>query len=95
MHHHSSLQTNRSNSTSNPFEDISHENFNTSHISSVKQGQISVALSLLQGQDLIVLAGTGQGKSLPFILPGLVTKKPALVFCPLNALEEDMVSLVN
>lgn len=53
--------------------------------------QLDIACDMVQGKSGILLAGTGQGKSLPFILPGLITAKTALVLSPLNALEEDQV----
>lgn len=53
--------------------------------------QIQLALSLLQGKSVICIAATGKGKTLPFCLPGLITKKFTIVLSPLNALEEDQV----
>ena len=54
--------------------------------------QIDVAEALLLGLDCSVIAGTGAGKTTPFILPLLVeTKKVVVVISPLNALEEDQV----
>jgi ATP-dependent helicase YprA (DUF1998 family) len=56
--------------------------------------QLWLAVTLIKGQSCILIAGTGQGKSLPFGLPSLVTGKMALVLSPLNALEEDQVCVM-
>ena len=54
--------------------------------------QIDVAEALLLGLDCSVIAGTGAGKTTPFILPLLVEmKKIVVIISPLNALEEDQV----
>lgn len=53
--------------------------------------QLDVACDLIGEKSVILLAGTGQGKSLPFLLPGLITAKTALILSPLNALEDDQV----
>ena len=56
--------------------------------------QLDVAEALLLGLDCSVIAGTGAGKTTPFVLPLLVeTKKVVVVISPLNSLEEDQVSL--
>ena len=56
--------------------------------------QLDVAEALLLGLDCSVIAGTGAGKTTPFILPLLVeTKKVVVIISPLNSLEEDQVSL--
>jgi ATP-dependent helicase YprA (DUF1998 family) len=55
--------------------------------------QIDVAEALLLGLDCSVIAGTGAGKTTPFVLPLLVeTKKVVVIISPLNALEDDQVS---
>lgn len=55
--------------------------------------QLDVAEALLLGLDCSVVAGTGAGKTLPFVLPLLVEdRKIILIISPLNALEEDQVS---
>lgn len=58
--------------------------------------QLDVAEALLLGLDCVVIAGTGFGKSLPFILSllagGTYEDMIIVVICPLNALEEDLVS---
>ncbi|KAF9537693.1 P-loop containing nucleoside triphosphate hydrolase protein, partial [Agrocybe pediades] len=54
---------------------------------------LDIAEALLLGLDCSVIAGTGSGKTLPFVLPLLVeTKKVTIIISPLNALEEDQVS---
>jgi ATP-dependent helicase YprA (DUF1998 family) len=55
---------------------------------------LDVCEALLLGLDCIVIAGTGAGKTMPFIMPLLVdeTKKNmAIIISPLNALEHDQV----
>jgi len=57
--------------------------------------QLDVAEALLLGLDCIVIAGTGAGKTMPFVMPLLVDrtkKKLVIVISPLNDLEEDQVS---
>lgn len=54
--------------------------------------QLDVAESLCLGVDTFLIAGTGEGKTLPFIAPLLRNDKAMiLVISPLNALEEDQV----
>lgn len=58
--------------------------------------QLDVAEALLLGLDCSVIAGTGAGKTIPFILPLLAeTKKVVIIISPLNALEEDQVSNIR
>lgn len=55
--------------------------------------QVDVAKALLLGLDCSVIAGTGAGKTMPFVMPLFVeTKKIVIVISPLNVLEEDQVS---
>ncbi|KAF9560218.1 hypothetical protein CPC08DRAFT_690339, partial [Agrocybe pediades] len=55
--------------------------------------QLDVAEALLLGLDCSVIAGTGAGKTMPFVLPLLVeTKKIVIIISPLNALEEDQAA---
>ncbi|KAF8153870.1 P-loop containing nucleoside triphosphate hydrolase protein [Crassisporium funariophilum] len=55
--------------------------------------QLDVAEALLLGLDCSVIAGTGAGKTIPFVLPLLVeTNKVVIIISPLNALEEDQAS---
>ncbi|KAH7903826.1 P-loop containing nucleoside triphosphate hydrolase protein, partial [Hygrophoropsis aurantiaca] len=55
--------------------------------------QLDVAEALLLGLDCTVIAGTGAGKTMPFVMPLFV--KPdmhVIIISPLNALEEDQAS---
>ena len=55
--------------------------------------QINVAEAILLGLYCTVIAGTGAGKTMPFIMPLFVQpQRVVLVISPLNALEEDQVS---
>ncbi|KAJ3836866.1 hypothetical protein F5878DRAFT_624112 [Lentinula raphanica] len=52
--------------------------------------QIDMAEALLLGLDCSVIAGTGAGKTMPFVMPLFIEReKCVLVISPLNALEED------
>ena len=54
--------------------------------------QLDVGEALKLGLDCSVIAGTGAGKAIPFILPLLAEKKMAvIIISPLNALEGDQV----
>lgn len=54
--------------------------------------QIDVAEALLLGLDCTVVAGTGAGKTMPFVMPLFVeSEKTVIIISPLNALEEDQV----
>ena len=54
--------------------------------------QVDVAEALLLGVDCTVIAGTGAGKTMPFVMPLFVeTEKIMVIISPLNALEEDQV----
>ncbi|KAJ3848712.1 P-loop containing nucleoside triphosphate hydrolase protein [Lentinula lateritia] len=55
--------------------------------------QINVAEALHLGLDCTVIAGTGAGKTMPFVMPLLIDKdKRIIIISPLNALEEDQAS---
>jgi superfamily II DNA/RNA helicase len=57
--------------------------------------QLDIAEALILGLDCIAIAGTGSGKTMPFVMPLLVDrtkKKMVIVISPLNDLE-DRVSL--
>lgn len=59
--------------------------------------QLDISEATLLGLDCIAIAGTGSGKTMPFIMPLLVdrtNKKMVIVISPLNDLEEDQVSRV-
>ena len=57
--------------------------------------QLDIAEAILLGLDCVAVAGTGSGKTMPFVMPLLVDrtkKKMVIVISPLNDLEEDQVS---
>ena len=57
--------------------------------------QPDAAELLILGLDCVVVAGTGTGKTIPFMLPLFVhdsRDKLVLIISPLNALEMDQVS---
>ena len=55
--------------------------------------QVDVSEALLLGLDCSVIAGTGAGKTMPFVMPLFVeSNKIIIVISPLNALEEDQAS---
>ncbi|KIJ62766.1 hypothetical protein HYDPIDRAFT_69288, partial [Hydnomerulius pinastri MD-312] len=52
--------------------------------------QLNVAEALVLGLDCSVIAGTGAGKTMPFVMPLFAQPdKHVLIISPLNALEED------
>jgi bloom syndrome protein len=54
--------------------------------------QLDVAEALCLGLDTIVVAGTGEGKTLPFVMPLLLDEmKKAIIISPLIALQQDHV----
>jgi ATP-dependent helicase YprA (DUF1998 family) len=54
--------------------------------------QIDMAEALLLGLDCSLIAGTGAGKTMPFIMPLFVeSEKIIIIISPLNALEVDQV----
>ena len=57
--------------------------------------QLDAAEALILGLDCVVIARTGAGKTIPFVLPLFVQDsldKLVLIISPLNALETDQVS---
>jgi ATP-dependent helicase YprA (DUF1998 family) len=57
--------------------------------------QLDAAEALVLGLDCVVIAGTGAGKTIPFVLPLFAQDswdKLVLIISPLNALETDQVS---
>ena len=57
--------------------------------------QINVCKVLLLGLDCILIAATGAGKTLPFVMPLFINKtchKMVIIISPLNELEYDQVS---
>ncbi|KAI0715510.1 P-loop containing nucleoside triphosphate hydrolase protein [Cerioporus squamosus] len=60
--------------------------------------QVDVAEALWLGLDTAVIAGTGAGKTMPFVMPLLLDttkKKMVIVISPLNELEKDQVSTLT
>jgi ATP-dependent helicase YprA (DUF1998 family) len=54
--------------------------------------QLDVAEALLLGLDSVVIAGTGSGKTIPFMLPLLLhPEKMVLILSPLKILQRDQV----
>jgi bloom syndrome protein len=54
--------------------------------------QIDVSEALVLGLDSVVIAGTGAGKTIPFMMPLLLFReKFVLVISPLKILQEDQV----
>jgi len=54
--------------------------------------QLDAAEAFLLGLDCLIVAGTGAGKTLPFVMPAFIEpKKTYIMISPLNALEEDQV----
>jgi ATP-dependent helicase YprA (DUF1998 family) len=54
--------------------------------------QLDVAEAILLGLDCVVIAGTGSGKTIPFMLPLLLhPDKMALIISPLKVLQRDQV----
>jgi ATP-dependent helicase YprA (DUF1998 family) len=54
--------------------------------------QIDVSEALVLGLDAVVIAGTGAGKTMPFMMPLLLHReKFVLVISPLKILQEDQV----
>ena len=55
---------------------------------------MDVCEAMLLGLDCVVIASTGAGKSMPFIMPLLVDetcRKMVIIISPLNELEYDQV----
>ena len=58
--------------------------------------QVDVTQALILKRDVVVIASTGAGKTMPFCMPLLIndTKmKKVLIISPLNELEEEQVSM--
>jgi ATP-dependent helicase YprA (DUF1998 family) len=55
--------------------------------------QLDVTEAILLGLDSVVIAGTGAGKTMPFMMPLLLDKKKrVIIISPLKVLQEDQVS---
>jgi bloom syndrome protein len=60
------------------------------------QWQLDVTEATLLGLDSVVIAGTGSGKTIPFMLPLLLNPdKMALVLSPLKVLQRDQVKALT
>lgn len=57
--------------------------------------QIPVLTAWREKKDVIVLSGTGSGKSLCFQLPALVGNRPAVIISPLISLMRDQCEQMN
>jgi hypothetical protein len=60
-----------------------------------REGQLEAIRAVLQGKDVSVFWATGQGKSLVYQLPALVTGRVSLVVSPLISLMMDQVQALN
>ena len=57
--------------------------------------QVDVAEAILLGLDCVVVAGTGAGKTIPFMLPLLLKRdKASLLISPLKILQSEMVRIL-
>lgn len=57
--------------------------------------QVDTALALHQRKDVVLVAGTGFGKTLSFVMPCFLSKwNTVVILSPLNALQEEQVSLL-
>ncbi|KRX02073.1 P-loop containing nucleoside triphosphate hydrolase [Pseudocohnilembus persalinus] len=65
------------------FEVYSYENF--------RNNQEEILISILEGNDMLVLMPSGGGKSLLFQMPCIIDKKIALVVMPLISLIQDQI----
>ncbi len=58
--------------------------------------QLDVSEAILLGLDTMLIAGTGAGKTLPFVMPLLLDKtgrSKIIIISPLNELQRDQVCL--
>jgi bloom syndrome protein len=56
--------------------------------------QLDVAEAILLGLDSVVIAGTGAGKTMPFMMPLLLDKKKkVIIVSPLKVLQADQVRI--
>ena len=60
--------------------------------SSAHEWQVDVTEAILLGLDSFVIAGTGAGKTMPFMMPLLLDpKSKCIIISPLKVLQEDQV----
>ena len=59
--------------------------------------QLDVAEAILLGLDCVVIAGTGSGKTIPFMLPLLLhpDKMALIIVSPLKVLQQDQVCFLR
>lgn len=58
--------------------------------------QLDTAEALLLGLDSVVIAGTGAGKTLPFVMPLVYNKASrVIIISPLKALQRDQVNVMQ
>ena len=53
--------------------------------------QLDVTEAILLGLDSVVIAGTGAGKTMPFMMPLLLDDKKVIIVSPLKILQADQV----
>lgn len=57
--------------------------------------QVDVTEAILLGLDSVVIAGTGAGKTMPFMMPLLLNRdKRIIIVSPLKVLQKDQVHLL-
>jgi ATP-dependent DNA helicase RecQ len=59
--------------------------------SDLRPGQREAIAALLDGQDVLLVAPTGSGKSLAYQLPAVLVSGPTVVISPLLALQRDQI----
>jgi ATP-dependent DNA helicase RecQ len=58
-------------------------------------GQADATEALLSGHDVLLVAPTGSGKSLVYLIGGVLTDGPTLVVSPLLALQQDQIDAID
>ncbi|GAA1932083.1 RecQ family ATP-dependent DNA helicase [Nocardioides lentus] len=72
--------------------DLARDHFGHDHL---LPGQADVVEALAEGSDVLLVAPTGAGKSLTYLVAGRLLDGPVLVVSPLLALEQDQVDAVT